>query len=82
MPDSQAASEEERLILDSVEQFLERDVAPHVMELEHNDIWPADIVAKMSELGLFGSIIEEEYGGLGLSCSRGWRWPTMRGSRC
>jgi len=39
------------------------------MELEHNDIWPAEIVAKMAELGLFGAIIEEEYGGLGLSCS-------------
>ena len=65
----QTANEEERLILDSIEQFLERDVVPYVMELEHNDTWPAEIVAKMSELGLFGSIIDEKYGGLGLSCS-------------
>ncbi len=65
----QATNEDERLILDSVEQFLERDVVPYAMELEHNDTWPADIVAKMSEMGLFGSIIEEQYGGLGLSCS-------------
>lgn len=65
----QTADEEERLILDSIEQFLERDVVPYAMDLEHNDTWPAEIVAKMSELGLFGSIIDEKYGGLGLSCS-------------
>ena len=67
MPET--ANDDERMILDSIEQFLERDVRPYVMELEHGDIWPAEIVAKMAELGLFGAIIEEEYGGLGLSCS-------------
>ena len=65
----QTSSEDEKLILSSVEQFLERDVMPHAMTLEHDDTWPADIVAKMAELGLFGSIIQPEYGGLGLSCS-------------
>jgi hypothetical protein len=45
-------------------------VRPYVMELEHNDTYPAEIVEKMKELGLFGSVIEEEYGGLGLSVSR------------
>jgi alkylation response protein AidB-like acyl-CoA dehydrogenase len=64
-----AGSEEERLILDSVETFLERNVQPYAMHLEHEDIWPEEIVGKMAELGLFGSIIREEYGGLGLSCS-------------
>ena len=67
MPET--ANDDERMILDSIEQFLERDVRPYVMELEHGDVWPAEIVAKMAELGLFGAIIEEEYGGLGLSCS-------------
>ena len=62
-------NDQERMILDSVEQFLDRDVRPHVMALEHDDIWPEEIVGKMAELGLFGSIIDEEYGGLGLSCS-------------
>ena len=65
----QADTDQERMILDSVEQFLDRDVRPHVMALEHDDIWPEEIVGKMAELGLFGSIIDEEYGGLGLSCS-------------
>jgi len=63
-----AASNDDDLILDTIDRFLVRDVEPHVMELEHNDIWPEEIVAKMAELGLFGAIIKEEYGGLGLSC--------------
>ncbi|MBT5666725.1 MAG: acyl-CoA dehydrogenase [Rhodospirillaceae bacterium] len=69
MPNPADNTDQERMILDSVEQFLDRDVRPHVMALEHDDIWPEEIVGKMAELGLFGSIIDEEYGGLGLSCS-------------
>ena len=61
-------TEQDDLILESLDRFLTRDVEPHVMELEHNDIWPEEIVAKMADLGLFGAIIREEYGGLGLSC--------------
>ena len=61
-------NEQEALILESVDRFLERDVKPHVMELERSDAYPEQIVEKMKELGLFGAIIDEEYGGLGLSC--------------
>ena len=58
--------EQERMILDSIDRWLERDVRPQVMHLEHNDIYPDDIVEQMKALGLFGAIIDEEYGGLGL----------------
>src|SRR5690242_15309713 len=61
--------ENERLILDAVDKFLEADVRPHVRELEHADIYPAEIVEKMKEMGLFGCLIDPEYGGLGLSTS-------------
>jgi alkylation response protein AidB-like acyl-CoA dehydrogenase len=57
---------EERLILDSVERFLARDVAPYAQKLEAEDTYPEDIVAAMKELGLFGAVIPEAYGGLGL----------------
>lgn len=59
-------AERERMMLDSVNRWLERDVQPHVMKLEHGDIYPADIVEQMKEMGLFGAIIPEEFGGLGL----------------
>ena len=58
--------EQEALILDGIERFLERDVRPHVAALDHDDIYPEDIVEKMKEMGLFGATISEEYGGLGL----------------
>jgi alkylation response protein AidB-like acyl-CoA dehydrogenase len=58
--------EEEEMILDGIERFLERDVRPYVAELEANDIYPEEIVLKMKELGLFGATISAEYGGLGL----------------
>jgi alkylation response protein AidB-like acyl-CoA dehydrogenase len=58
--------EQERLILDSVDRFLERHVRPVAMQLEHDDEYPAEIVERMKELGLFGAVIPAEYGGLGL----------------
>lgn len=58
--------ENEQLVLDSVDRFLERHVRPVAMQLEHDDEYPTDIVERMKELGLFGAVIPAEYGGLGL----------------
>jgi alkylation response protein AidB-like acyl-CoA dehydrogenase len=57
------------MIIDAIDAFLERDVKPHVHRLEHDDIFPEAIVARMRELGLFGATIAPEYGGLGLPCT-------------
>ena len=62
-------SDKDQAILDAVDRFLEREVRPVVRQLEHDDTWPAQIVASMQEMGLFGCIIEERYGGLGLTAS-------------
>ncbi len=58
--------EQERLVLDSVSRFLERDVAPVAQQLEKADAYPHEIVEKMKSLGLFGATISERYGGMGL----------------
>ena len=60
-------SEDEALILDSVRQFLRRDVAPYAHALEARDEYPQAIADKLAELGLFGLTIPAEYGGLNLS---------------
>src|SRR5208282_465187 len=60
------AQEEEEAILASIERFLERDVKPYVHKLEHDDVYPAEIVERMRQLGLFGATIAADYGGLGL----------------
>jgi len=63
------SEEDEALILDSVREFLRRDVAPYAHDLEARDEYPQEIADKMAELGLFGTTISSEYGGLGLSCA-------------
>ena len=62
-----ADSDEGRQILDAIDRWLRREVEPHVMKLERDDVWPAQMVEQMKELGLFGATISPEYGGLGLS---------------
>ena len=64
-----ANHEEEAAILDAVGKWLERDVRPHVLELEHADTYPAEMVEQMKALGLFGATIATEHGGLGLSAT-------------
>jgi alkylation response protein AidB-like acyl-CoA dehydrogenase len=60
--------EQDRLILDSLDRFLDRDVRPYVRDFEDQDIYPQAMVDGMAEMGLFGVTIPEEYGGLGLRC--------------
>ena len=54
-------------ILKTIKQFVDKEIIPHAQALEHADEYPADIVAGMREMGLFGLTIGEEYGGLGES---------------
>ena len=65
--DSPFDQEQENLILDSLDRFLATEVLPHVHRLEHDDIYPAEIVEKMKAMGLFGCLIAPQYGGLGLA---------------
>jgi alkylation response protein AidB-like acyl-CoA dehydrogenase len=60
-------SDEARQLLDAIDRWLTREVAPHVMQLEHEDTWPAQMVEQMKAFGLFGATISPQYGGLGLS---------------
>jgi alkylation response protein AidB-like acyl-CoA dehydrogenase len=54
-------------ILAAVRQFVDKEIIPNAQELEHSDTYPQHIVDQMKELGLFGLMIPEEYGGLGES---------------
>src|SRR5882672_4141842 len=59
--------DESRQILDAIDRWLKRDVAPKAAKLEHDDVWPKEMVEQMRTLGLFGATISPQYGGLGLS---------------
>ncbi|MBF4766386.1 acyl-CoA dehydrogenase family protein [Nocardioides agariphilus] len=54
-------------ILKAVRQFVEKEILPVATALEHADEYPTAIVEGLKELGLFGLMIPEEYGGLGES---------------
>lgn len=49
-----------------VREFAEKQVAPHVAEWDRQHRFPVELVAQMGELGLFGLVVPEEYGGAGL----------------
>jgi alkylation response protein AidB-like acyl-CoA dehydrogenase len=69
-------------ILAAVREFVDKEIIPTAQHLEHADEYPAEIVAGMAGMGLFGLTIAEEHGGLGESLltyalvveelSRGW----------
>lgn len=61
------ASSEDDALIDAVERFLAGEVRPVAIALEQADEYPEAIVEQMREMGLFGAIIPEAYGGLGLS---------------
>ena len=53
-------------MVDTIRRFVANEVIPVAPELERNDSFPTEIVRQMRELGLFGIVIPEAYGGLGL----------------
>ena len=65
-----------------VRKFVEQDVLPDAMKYEHNDEYPHLIVNKMKDLGYFGALVPEEFGGSEMDAmslvvfteelSRGW----------
>src|SRR6202048_4802952 len=54
-------------IISTVRQFVEKEVIPNAPALERTDTYPQAIVDQMREMGLFGLMIPQEYGGLGES---------------
>ncbi len=54
-------------LLDTVRRFVRERLVPREAEVAANDAMPADLIAEMRALGLFGLAIPEEYGGIGLN---------------
>lgn len=54
-------------LISSVRRFVEERLRPIEAQVSENDEVPAEIVAEMAELGLFGISVPTEYGGLGLT---------------
>ena len=55
-------SEDQKMIRDSVREFVERKVAPTVMDRDQSKQFPHDIVKELGELGMLGIYHPEQYG--------------------
>ncbi|GAA3534636.1 acyl-CoA dehydrogenase family protein [Streptomyces osmaniensis] len=60
-------SEDERFVVRTVRDFVDKDVKPVVRELEHTDTYPEALIERMKELGVFGLAVPQEYGGTPVS---------------
>ncbi|HET7419575.1 MAG TPA: acyl-CoA dehydrogenase family protein [Candidatus Dormibacteraeota bacterium] len=57
---------EQRSLQELVRDFARRSIKPVARELEHSGRYPDEIVAEMKAMGLFGMLVPEEFGGIGL----------------
>jgi alkylation response protein AidB-like acyl-CoA dehydrogenase len=46
-----------------VREFAEGEIAPHVAEWDHAHYFPTELIPKLGDLGLFGLVVPEEFGG-------------------
>lgn len=75
-------NEEEEIFVQTVRDFIDRNVRPAVREVEHANEYPEAWIEQMKQLGIFGLAVPEEYGGMPVSMpcyvqiteelSRGW----------
>ena len=59
-------SEQHKLLKQTMREFAEREIAPGARERDESARFPHELVPKMAELGLFGVMVPETYGGAGL----------------
>jgi alkylation response protein AidB-like acyl-CoA dehydrogenase len=59
-------TEEQQQIKQSVREFAEGEIAPHVLEWDESQHFPIELKPKLAELGLMGVIFPEQYGGAGM----------------
>ena len=64
---TEGLTEEQGELIKLVREFVEEQILPVATQLEHADEYPTQIVEGMKEMGIFGLMIPEEYGGLGES---------------
>lgn len=62
-------TEDQQVIRDSIRDFVENEVRPHVPEMERTHAYPAHLMRRCAELGLTGILMPEEYGGSNLGLS-------------
>jgi alkylation response protein AidB-like acyl-CoA dehydrogenase len=53
-------------LISAVKDFVRKEVIPQAAQHDENDTYPTELVDQMAEMGLFGMVVPEKYGGMGL----------------
>lgn len=59
-------TDDQKLIRDTVRQFMEAEVRPRVRQYDKEEHFPAEEIRKLGEMGCCGMLVPEEWGGAGL----------------
>ncbi len=59
-------SEDQQQIKQTIREFAEAELAPHVSEWDEAQHFPVELRPKFAELGIMGVLVPEEYGGAGM----------------
>jgi len=62
-------TDEQRLLRDTLRDFVTREVSPEAGELDRRSEFPGRAVRRLAEMGLLGMAIPEAYGGAGLDAA-------------
>lgn len=60
-------TKEQEILKDSVRNFAEKEIQPHIMESDAKGEWPEELTKKLGDMGLLGIIIPPEFSGAGYS---------------
>src|SRR5579884_1605402 len=60
--DVSTLSAEERAVVETVAEFVDREVRPVVRELEHANAYPEKLIEQMKQLGIYGLAVPEPWG--------------------
>lgn len=59
-------NEDQQQIKQTIREFAEAELAPHVSEWDEAQHFPVELRPKFAELGIMGVLVPEEYGGAGM----------------
>ena len=59
-------AEEKKMLVEQVRSFAQSEIAPKAKEFDETGRFPMEIVKQLGEMGLFGIMVPEEYGGSGM----------------
>ena len=59
-------SETQNMIAQSIRDFAEKNIRPHIMEWDEAQVFPVPLFKQLGEMGFMGVLVPEELGGAGL----------------